>query len=233
MVMREFHLFAGVGGGILAGLLNNQRCVGAVEIDPYCRAILKKRIEDKILEPFDIYDDIRNLDGSDFRDRFDILSGGFPCQAFSSAARGRNISEKNLWPNMLEFALSSKAPIVFAENVSEFAISKAQEDLQANNYRTESCLLSAACLKAPHRRNRYWLFAYSNDKGELLSRLHDETFRLPKLCQGVWGTKPKQSGMAHEFSSRVDKFRAIGNAQVPVVAAVAFRILVNRAFSAL
>lgn len=32
--MRELHLFAGIGGGILGGMLLGHRCVGAVEIDP-------------------------------------------------------------------------------------------------------------------------------------------------------------------------------------------------------
>jgi site-specific DNA-cytosine methylase len=226
--IQEFHLFAGVGGGILGGLLNNHTCVGAVEIDEFCRLVLQNRINDGLLPCFPIYSDLLQLNGNDFIGSFDILCGGFPCQAFSSAASGRNIKEKDLWPSMLQFVTTSRSPIVFAENVSERAIGKAEKDLQANGYRTESCLLSAACLKAPHRRNRYWLLAYANDKGELFRRVHDEASRLPKFCQGIWGTEPVKSGVAHEFSKRVDKFRAIGNAQVPVVAAVAFRVLANR-----
>ncbi|MES2366981.1 MAG: DNA cytosine methyltransferase, partial [Pseudomonadota bacterium] len=35
--MRELHLFAGAGGGILGGILLGHTCVCAVEIEPYCR----------------------------------------------------------------------------------------------------------------------------------------------------------------------------------------------------
>lgn len=226
--MREFHLFAGCGGGILGGMLNNHTCVGVSEVNAYCVKILQNRVLDGHLPAFPIHGDIRKLDGQDFEGAFDILCGGFPCQAFSSAARGRNLESKNLWPQMLKFALDSKAPIVFAENVQEKAILRAQQDLQANDFRVESCLLSASDLGACHRRNRYWLLAYANSNSQLLSRLYDETRNLPKLSQGVWRGKLKSPRMAYEFSNRMDKLKATGNAQVPVVAAAAFRILVLR-----
>jgi site-specific DNA-cytosine methylase len=226
--MREFHLFAGCGGGILGGMLNGATCVGASEINSFCVNVLKHRIADESLPKFDIYGDIRKLNGKNFAGTFDVLCGGFPCQAFSTAARGANIKSKDLWHEMLRFALESSAPVVFAENVQEKPIAKAEQDLLANGYRTASCLLSASSLGACHRRNRYWLCAYSNSHGELFSRLYDETRRLPKLSQGVWKGKLKSPRMANEFSYRLDKLKATGNAQVPLVAAVAFRILVNR-----
>lgn len=37
---RTLHLFAGLGGGILADLLLGHQCVGAVEIDEYCQRLL-------------------------------------------------------------------------------------------------------------------------------------------------------------------------------------------------
>ena len=225
---REFHLFAGIGGGILGGMLNNHTCVAASEIDKFCRAILELRMNDGTLPTFDLFGDIRAIDGKPFRKTFDILCGGFPCQPFSSAARGRNIKSKNMWPEMLRFALESEAPIVFAENVNQQSILEAKHDLESFDYRVECCLLSASDLGACHRRNRYWLLAYSNGNRELFGRIYDETRMLPKLRQGIWKGKLKDPRMANEFSNRVDKLRATGNAQIPVVAAVAFRILALR-----
>ena len=66
--MRELHLFAGAGGGILGGMLLGHRCVGAVEIDKYARAVLEARQRDGFLEPFPIHDDIRTFDGRAFID---------------------------------------------------------------------------------------------------------------------------------------------------------------------
>ena len=48
---RELHLFAGIGGGILGGMLLGHRCVGAVELDPHCRKVLEARQRDGILPP--------------------------------------------------------------------------------------------------------------------------------------------------------------------------------------
>lgn len=36
-MIREFHLFAGIGGGIYGGMLLHHKCVGGVEINQYCQ----------------------------------------------------------------------------------------------------------------------------------------------------------------------------------------------------
>ena len=95
--IKEFHLFAGIGGGIYGGQLLGHKCCGGVEIDDFCQKILRQRQEDGWMEKFDIYGDITKINGANFKGKFDVLCGGFPCQAFSHAAHGKNIAEKNLW----------------------------------------------------------------------------------------------------------------------------------------
>ena len=73
------------------------------------------------------------------RFRKDFPCGGFPCQAFSHAAHGKNISEKNLWSEMYRFVQESDAPIVFGENVTLKAVSKAKKDLEQIGYKVELC----------------------------------------------------------------------------------------------
>ena len=92
----EFHLFAGIGGGIYGGELLGHTCCAGVEIDEFCMKILKQRQLDGWMNEFPIYGDIKKLNGSDFKGKFHILCGGFPCQAFSYAAHGNNKEEKNL-----------------------------------------------------------------------------------------------------------------------------------------
>ena len=72
---REFHLFAGIGGGIYGGILLHNHCVGGVEINPYCRNVLLQRQQDGWFEPFPVYEDIRALNGNDIVGDFDILCG--------------------------------------------------------------------------------------------------------------------------------------------------------------
>ena len=101
--IKEFHLFAGIGGGIYGGQLLGHTCCAAVEIDGFCQKILELRQKDGWMEKFPIYGDITELSGNDYKCTFDVLCGGFPCQAFSHAAHGKNIASKNLWGHMYRF----------------------------------------------------------------------------------------------------------------------------------
>ena len=49
-MIKEFHLFAGIGGGIYGGKLLGHVCCAGVEIDEYCQKILKQRQQDKWFE---------------------------------------------------------------------------------------------------------------------------------------------------------------------------------------
>jgi DNA (cytosine-5)-methyltransferase 1 len=117
---------------------------------------------------------------------------------------------------------------VFAENVSRKAIEKAAKDCQSLGYQTETIGLSAKNLGADHIRRRHWLLAYSNMRDELFSTLNAEASRLPKFYLSIWKTYPNESGMVNGMADRMDRFRAIGNGQVPIVVATAFSILIQR-----
>lgn len=69
-MLTELHLFAGIGGGILGGMLLGHRCVGAVEIDPYCRRVLEARQQDGTLEPFPILRDVRHVHSRQWLDTY-------------------------------------------------------------------------------------------------------------------------------------------------------------------
>ena len=225
-MIKEFHLFAGIGGGIYGGKLLGHVCCAGVEIDEYCQKILKQRQQDKGFEEFPIYGDLTKLSGTPFKEQFDILCGGFPCQAFSHAAHGKNIAEKNLWGEMFRFVQESNAPIVFGENVTLKAIDKAKVDLESLGYRVERCKLSCGDLGADHRRDRYWLLAV-RDKS-IFEKVSKHLTKLPRLNLQYWSQTPEQVGEEVIVVNRRAQLKAIGNAQSPMVAASAFRILVNR-----
>lgn len=73
--MRELALFAGAGGGILAGGMLGWRTVCAVEIEPYARAVLEARQADGSLHSFPVHDDVRTFDGRPWRGRVGSLRG--------------------------------------------------------------------------------------------------------------------------------------------------------------
>lgn len=224
--IKEFHLFAGIGGGIYGGIILDHLCCGGVEIDPYAKSVLLQRQRDGWMEPFAIHDDITTLDGSKFKGSFDVLCGGFPCQAFSTAAHGKNIAEKNLWDHMFRFIIESNAPIVFGENVVLRAITHAKSDLESIGYSVSICRLSCKDLGADHQRNRFWLLAVKDHTR--FNKLKSHIDSLPKLKGTCWSLNANDMTYPAKVDVRRHQLRGIGNAQSPLVCATAFRILVNR-----
>lgn len=226
--VREFHLFAGIGGGIYGGELLGHRCCGGVEIMPYAQKVLKQRQWDGWMPEFPIYGDLRKLNGGDFRGSFDVLCGGFPCQAFSTAAHGANIAEKNLWDEMLRFVKESNASIVFGENVVLRAIERAKSDLEGIGYKVERVRLGCSDIGADHQRNRFWLLAVKDATS--FSRVAECVSALPRLAADCWKRSPDEAGRSASIApnGRRDRLLGVGNAQSPLAAATAFRILVNR-----
>lgn len=218
--MNELALFAGAGGGILAGQLAGWRTICAVERDDYATRILLQRQNDGILPAFPVWDDIRTFDGKPWRGIVDVVSGGFPCQAYSTAAAGRNVAD-DLWPEMLRVVADVAPRYVFAENVSPKAIDRAADELETLGYETKAIPLSAADLGGDHIRERYWLLAYADDKSQLLGSLNAEMASGKSICSGIWQTYPTESGMADGLANRVDRYKAIGNGQVSIVALAA------------
>ena len=92
--IREFHLFAGIGGGIYGGKLLHHQCVGAVEIMPYARGVLAQRKKDGWMDKgmdIDSHTDITKLNGAELP-VVDIITGGSPCQDLSVAGPRSGLS---------------------------------------------------------------------------------------------------------------------------------------------
>ena len=248
--IREFHLFAGIGGGIYGGQLLGHKCVGACEIGEYQQKVLRQRQKDGWMDEFPIYSDIRELNGADFKDKFDVLCGGFPCQAFSRAAHGLNKKEKNIWPEMLRFIKESEAPMVFGENVSEKAIKQAKSDLENIGYVCDYLRLSCADLGADHKRARFWIigrkFYNPNIKAVTLQvespldhrwiEATGKDFCLGYRLKGDCWTRDLNNDKEIEHipfagrKKRDNRFLGTGNAQSPLVAAVAWRLLERKLY---
>jgi len=224
--MRELALFAGYGGGLLASRLLGWETVCAVESSAPAIQCILQRQRDGALDRFPIWDDVATFDGGEWKGRVDVVSGGFPCQPFSSASRGRRTAV-NRWPDMLRVVKDSEPCFVFAENVSKKAIDAAANDLEAVGYSTRAVALSAADLGADHIRERYWLLAYSDDKGKLLRQVNAEMGCGACVCHSVWSSEPWSAGMVDGMAGRMERYKATGNGQVPLVAATAWKILVR------
>lgn len=267
--MRELALFAGAGGGILGGQLLGWRTVCAVEFDAYAASVLVARQNDKTLEPFPIWDDVRTFDGRPWRGRVDVISGGFPCQDISAAGKGAGITgeRSGLWSHMARIVGEVLPKYVYVENSPMLVgrgLALVISDLTALGYDCKWGVLGADDVGAPHERKRLWLVADTDSMRQLqpqgieqdergrAGNSGQELANTPVLhAQGCglrpgqvesgrsdcwdggrdgreatwWAVEPELGRVANGVANRVDRLKAIGNGQVPLVAATAWQIL--------
>src|SRR3990167_1025721 len=97
--------------------------------------------------------------------RVDIISGGFPCQPFSVAGKRQGISDDRwLWPQMRRVIEEVRPRWVVAENVPgliTMALDQVLSDLEVLGYTTGAVTVPACAVDAPHRRERLWIVAHT------------------------------------------------------------------------
>jgi DNA (cytosine-5)-methyltransferase 1 len=210
MTLRVFSLFAGIGGFDL-GLqrAGGFETVAVCEIEPFQRALLKQHWPVAVQ-----HDDIHGVGRVDC----DVICGGFPCQKFSSASRGRRVAT-DLWPEMYRVVSLNKPTYAIAENVSQDAIRTAAEQLAAIGYGVTVRNISGTDCGAPHVRSRWWLVAHPHEEGEFQRALDAEVAKLPELCAGLWGAKAYASAIriSDGIPHRVHRIEALGNAVLPQI----------------
>lgn len=114
--IKFYDLFCGIGGFRL-GLENIDKNrfihIGSCEINKYARQIYQKNFGS---EPTD--SDIRTVDVSRLPD-FDLLTAGFPCQAFSIAGRRKGFEDErgNLFFEIARIAKEKQPKTLLLENV--------------------------------------------------------------------------------------------------------------------
>lgn len=231
-VLRELALFAGAGGGILGGRLLGWRTICAVEFDTYAASVLVARQNDGCLEPFPVWDDVRTFDGHPWRGRVDIVSGGFPCQDISIAGRGKGINgeRSGLWREMARIIREVRPSFVFVENSPALVfrgLDVVLGDLAAMGYDARWGVLGAIHAGAPHQRERLWIVA-NTDSAQRKRR--GAPVGIPAEHAnaggaGWWTSEPAVDRMAHGVAHRVGQLKALGNGQVPSVAALAWNTL--------
>jgi DNA (cytosine-5)-methyltransferase 1 len=208
--MNVLDLFSGIGAFALGMQRAGMRHAAFCEINPFCRDVLAKHWPGT-----PCHADIRALD------TFGPVAGicgGFPCQPFSTASRGRRVAE-NLWPEMQRVIDRVRPDWIIAENVQEEAIAYAARCLNGLGYPTYYRRISGADAGADHIRNRWWLVAHPDAEGELHGAIDAEVAKLPALCAGLWG--PRNYARAVRVldgpADRMDRIGSIGNAVIPQI----------------
>jgi DNA (cytosine-5)-methyltransferase 1 len=131
---------------------------------------------------------------------------------------------------------------VFVENSPMLAtrgLSVVLGDLASMGFDARWCVLGAKTFGAKHKRDRMWIMGYANNKPGLQTDSQTGSIRSKwKAWDDIgwqyWERTPTPDWSISEavsdripdgVANRMDRLKAIGNGQVPVVAATAWRIL--------
>jgi DNA (cytosine-5)-methyltransferase 1 len=166
--MTHGDLFSGIGGFALAARWMGWRTAWFSEVEPFACATLAHHWPD-----VPNLGDVRAVRWHD-APRVDVLTGGFPCQPHSLAGkRAGSNDERDLFDEIIRCAGVLRPRTIVLENVPGLFTSDAGRffgrvlgALAAIGYDAEWRVLSAADVGAPHKRERVWIVADRNSRGQ-------------------------------------------------------------------
>lgn len=245
--MRHGSLFSGIGGFDLAAEWMGWENVFHCEWNEFGQKVLKH-----YWPKAESYEDIKQSDFTKWSGSIDILTGGFPCQPYSSSGKRRGTEDdRHLWPEMLRAIREISPKYIVGENVfgltnwnGGVVFNEVHSDLEAEGYDVQAVVIPAGAKNAPHKRDRVWFVAHANSIG-LPKRNTQDTPNLSKThgskaqhSPNDWKAFPTQSpicggddGLPTELDGitfpkwRAESVKAYGNAIVPQVAYEIFRAI--------
>jgi len=159
-------------GGIELGLhrvIRNLRTVALCEIETFACANLVAKMEAGLMDAAPIWTDLKSFPWAEFRDRVDILTGGYPCQPFSAAGKRLGTDDpRHLWPFIADGIRILRPKLCFFENVEghiSLGLREVIGELESIGYKAAWGIFSAAEVGAPHQRKRIFILAYRKDIG--------------------------------------------------------------------
>ena len=149
-----------------------------------------------------------------------------------------------MWAEMARIVGEAQPRFVFVENspmLTSRGIGVVLGDLAVLGFNARWGVLGAGDVGALHERNRIWIVAYTNDRQERIQGVQSQAVSRESAfswCQNVrrvadLGVRSNlsASGLCRNYDGlarAVDRIKAIGNGQVPAVAALAWEILSSK-----
>jgi DNA (cytosine-5)-methyltransferase 1 len=204
--MRHGSLFSGIGGFDLASEWMGWENVFHCEWNEFGKKVLHHYWPNA-----ESFDDITKTDFTKYANKIDILTGGFPCQPYSSAGQRKGKEdERHLWPQMLRAIQEIKPKYIVGENVfgllnwnGGMVFDEVHSDLESAGYEVQAVVIPAAAVNAPHGRDRVWFVATNTNSGAKGS---------PRKSGGVESNGgdgylfKEQRGKSSEFDNRLHQF---------------------------
>ena len=220
MALKVGGLFSGVGGIELGFEKAGYEIAWANEIDKDACITYRKNFSHLLYE-----EDIHQLQGK-YLENIDILTGGFPCQAFSLAGKRKGFEDHrgNLFFEIMRLVneLDKKPKVLFLENVKNLkshdngnTFSKIANIIQEENgYSFFSSVLNTSDFtKVPQNRERTFIIAFrdevnwmSSPNGTISKKFHDLFPPKKQLNPDVINKYLQKKEVDEVFYYRQDKY---------------------------
>jgi DNA (cytosine-5)-methyltransferase 1 len=230
-MLRLLDTFSGIGGFSLAARwLGGYETVQFVECEPFCRRVLRQHWPN-----VPISNDICTFKPK--KHSADVIAGGFPCQDISFAGKQKGINQgtrSGLFYELLRVIRAVEPKYVVLENVAAIrsnGIETVLSELAQAGYDAEWACIRASDVGAIHKRDRWWLVAYSisnRSKRDLQQEVpwqsalqRVESVRgFADLRNGPALSAPRLLRGTDGLPNKLDRLHAIGNSVVPHVAMI-------------
>ncbi|MDA9095427.1 DNA cytosine methyltransferase [Porticoccaceae bacterium] len=185
--------YAGIERGLdLAGF--RHRVVAYVEIEAFAIANLVAKMEAGELDSAPIWTNLKTFPAHLFRDRVDLITGGYPCQPFSAAGNRKGADDpRHLWPFIRRHVQTIRPTRCLFENVEghiSLGLSSVISDLEEDGYAAAWGIFSAEEVGAPHQRKRVYILADASGrrfgcegKGQIQQSRRAEAVRTSKTVE--------------------------------------------------
>ncbi len=210
-----------------------QRAIGKInvvaflEIEAFIITNLLAGMQSGVLDAAPIWTDIKTFDPKPFCGKIHGITGGYPCQQFSTAGKRKGAQDpRHLWPFIRTIVGTTKPVWCFFENVSahlSLGFDVVYKDLRDLGFAVEAGIFSAEEAGAPHERERLFILAIREDflgyaKSQCRKWIRETCDGWEKKIRGycdVVNTENNNRGLSEceqgqKWSEQINSINAIG-----------------------
>jgi DNA (cytosine-5)-methyltransferase 1 len=176
-----------------------------------------------------IHGDIRELTADRLGGSVDLIAGGFPCQPYSSASRGRKVAV-DLWPEFHRVVTELRPDWVIAENVPGIGyggVDRVCSDLEGSGYTVWPFDLDTALPQRQRGRIRFIWVAHANRDRKPLLRQHAPLALVRPVPRRRTEDHSPPVGVDDGLPGRMARLHALGNAITPTIAELVGRAVMR------
>ena len=187
------------------------KCAGQVELDKYCREVLRKRLPN-----VPQHKDVRTFTREVWEKwgTIDLLCGGYPCQSFSLAGKRRGRRDpRYLWPSFRRCIREIRPRITLLENVPghvSLGFKEVLGELAEMGFDAEWAVFPASAFGAWHKRDRLFCVAWDPNrircKDGPIFRVQERTeANAGRSSDVAYANEQQYEGCSHENSRQAAK----------------------------